>query len=283
MTRPISARTRVAGVVGQPVRHSLSPVIHNAWIDAAGLEAVYLAFEPAVERFEAFVEGLRGGLVLGLNVTTPFKERAFALSNDPDVSARGVQAANLLLFGEDGRITAQSTDGAGLLAALSAAERDLGAGPVVVLGAGGAARSVVQALRLQGAGEIRVVNRTLERARGLVGLDPARVFAYGWPDVGKALADAAVVVNATSLGMHGQPPLDLDLELAPPDALIAEIVYHPLTTPLLIQGRARGHRIVDGLDMLIGQAAPSFRALFGQPPPEVDVRALCEAALAERP
>ena len=283
MRLPITARTRIAGVVGHPVRHSLSPVIHNAWIEAAGLDAAYLAFEPPAEGFEAFVQGLRGGVILGLNVTTPFKERAFALAEDPDPGAADVEAANLLLFGEDGRIAARSTDGAGLLAALAAAGCDPAAGPVTVLGAGGAARSVVQALRRRGVGEIRVVNRTVDRARRLADADPGRIHAFGWSDLGKALGNAAAVINATSLGMHGQPPLQLELELAPPKALITDIVYHPLTTPLLAAARARGHRTVDGLDMLIGQAGPSFEALFGRPPPDIDVRTLCEMALAARP
>ena len=283
MNRPITAKTRVAGVVGHPVRHSLSPVIHNAWIQASGLDAVYLAFEPPPERFEAFVEGLRGRAVLGLNVTTPYKERALAVADDPDPDAALLKAANLLVFLEAGAIQARSTDGAGLLSALRAAEVDLESGPVVVLGAGGAARSVVLALRSAGAGEIRVVNRTPGRAQSLIDLDPARTFTLGWAEAGKALEGATAIINATSLGMDGQPPLDLALDAAPPGAVIADIVYHPLTTPLLSRARGRGHRTVDGLAMLIGQAAPSFEALFGRPAPDVDVRALCEAALAGRP
>ena len=283
MSRRITAQTQIAGVVGNPSRHSLSPVIHNAWLEAAGLDGVYLAFEPAAERFDAFIEGLRGGQVLGLNVTTPFKARAFALADVPDADAKLVQAANLLRFTEDGRIEAGSTDGRGQIAALQGAGFDLAEGPVVVLGAGGAARSIVHALRGHKVEAIRVVNRTLGSALQLVDLDPDRVFAYRWTDLGRALAGATAVINATSLGMEGQAALPFDLALAPPGALIADIVYHPLTTPLLAEARARGHRTVDGLDMLIGQAAPSFQALFGRPPPGIDVRALCEAALAERP
>ena len=281
MSRRITAQTRIAGVVGNPARHSLSPVIHNAWIEAAGLDGVYLAFEPAAERFDAFIEGLRGGQVIGLNVTTPFKARAFALADIPDAEAKLVQAANLLRFPEDGRIEAGSTDGRGQIAALTAAGFDLAEGPVVVLGAGGAARSIVHALRGHGVKQIRVVNRTLGSALRLVDVDPERIAAYRWTELPAAMADAAAVINATSLGMEGQASLSLDLNAAPAGALIADIVYHPLTTPLLEAARARGHRTVDGLAMLIGQAAPSFEALFGRPPPAVDVRALCEAALAD--
>ena len=283
MSRRITAQTRIAGVVGNPARHSLSPVIHNAWIEAAGLDGVYLAFEPAAERFDAFIEGLRGGQMLGLNVTTPFKARAFALADSPDADAKLVKAANLLRFTEDGRIEAGSTDGRGQIAALQGAGFDLAEGPVVVLGAGGAARSIVHALLGHGVAQVRVVNRTLGSAMQLVDVDPERVTAFRWTELRAARADAAAIINATSLGMEGQAPLPFDLDAAPVGALIADIVYHPLTTPVLAAARARGHRTVDGLDMLIGQAAPSFEALFGRPPPAVDVRALCEAALAERP
>ncbi len=283
MRRPITAQTRIAGVVGHPARHSLSPVIHNAWIEAAALDAVYLAFEPPVERFEAFIEGLRGRCVNGLNVTTPFKERAFALATESDPASAFIQAANVLAFAEDGAIAATSTDGEGLLAALEAAGVDFRLGPVVVLGAGGAARSIGHALRWGGAGEIRVVNRTLDRAQALIDLDPDRTFAYAWSDAAKAVDGASAIINATSLGMKGQPPLTLDLDPAPLTAVVADIVYHPLVTPLLDQARRRGRRTVDGLAMLIGQAAPSFEAFFGRPPPDLDVRALCEAALRDRP
>jgi shikimate dehydrogenase len=286
VTRKITAQTRVAGVIGNPVRHSLSPIIHNAWIEAAGIDAVYLAFEPPPERFEAFVNGLRGGVIRGLNVTMPFKERAFDLGDwvyDLDLDSHATKSANLLLFDESQKIQARSTDGIGVLAALEQVGVTPGRGPIVVLGAGGAARSAAYALRRDGAGDIRVVNRSLERAQAIVDIDPDRTFAYSWDQADEALEDASIVINATSLGMKGQPPLDLDLRDMPETAVVMEMVYHPLVTPLLDRARRRGHTIVDGLSMLIGQAIPSFEAFFGQPPPaDVDVRALCEAALAAR-
>ena len=285
MSRAITASTLVAGVVGHPARHSLSPVIHNAWIEAAALDAVYLAFEPPQVRFEHFVNGLRGGTVLGLNVTTPYKERAFSLADAGDEVAEAAMAANLLLFQPAGPIEARSTDGAGLIGALKAVSPKYASAPAVILGAGGAARSAVLALLHDSASaKVRIVNRSPARAKGLVDSNPKRVSAYGWPRAAEALAGAGVIINATTLGMHGHPPMPLDLQSAPEAAVVMDMVYHPLSTPLLERARAAGRPTVDGLDMLIGQAIPSFEALFGRPPPaEVDVRALCEAALAARP
>ena len=275
----VTAHTRLVGVVGHPVRHSLSPVIHNAWIEAAGLDAVYLALAPAREGFRALVEGLRGGVALGLNVTLPFKEEALALADQASDGARQAGAANLLLFGADGKIEARNTDGLGLLIALRGAGFEPQAGPVVVLGAGGAARGVVISLLEAGVPAVAIVNRTAERACAIAALDP-RISAHAWADAGALMKDAAAVVNATSLGMAGHPPLELDIAAAPKSAVVMDMVYRPLETDLLAQARRRGARAADGLAMLIGQAAPSFEAMFGRPPPDIDVRRLCEAALA---
>lgn len=281
MSPQITAQTRIAGVVGHPVRHSLSPVIHNAWLQAAGVDAVYLAFAPAEDGFATLVEGLRGGVVLGLNVTLPFKEQAAELADHRTPAAERAAAANLLLFGADGRITADNTDGVGLLAALAGAGF-APVGPVAVLGAGGAARGAVMSLLDSGAPSIRVVNRSLERARAIAALD-GRVSVHGWEDVGVALEGVAAVINATSLGMTGQPPLALQLDLAPPSAVVMDMVYKPLKTQLIRAAEVRGHPVADGLSMLIGQAVPSFTAMFDlEPPAGVPVRALCEEALGER-
>ncbi len=282
MRRTITATTAIAGVVGQPVRHSLSPVIHNAWIEATALDAVYLAFAPAGDGFAALVEGLKGGAALGLNVTLPFKQQALDLAGWADDSARRAGAANLLLFTGDG-IEARNTDGSGLMGALAGAGHRPTAGPAVVLGAGGAARGAVLALLDAGVGEVAVVNRTLERARAIADLDP-RVTFHGWDDLPAVLENAAAVINATSLGMTGQPPLEAALDAAPVTAVVMDMVYRPLETDLLRRARQRGHPTADGLAMLIGQAEPSFEALFGQTAPaDVDVRAICEAVLVERP
>ena len=278
MTRPTPAQTRLAGVVGHPVRHSLSPVIHNAWIEAAGLDAVYLALSPAREGFRALAEGLRGGVAVGLNITLPFKEEALALADRADDEVRRAGAANLLLFRADGTIEARNTDGPGLLIALGSAGFRPDAGRVVVLGAGGAARGAVTSLLAAGVPAVAVVNRTAERARAVAALDP-RISAHGWSEAAPVMTDAAAVINATSLGMVGQPPLEIDLAAAPKGAVVMDMVYRPLETEFLAQARKRGAPVADGLSMLIGQAVPSFEAMFGQPPPDVDVRGLCEAVL----
>ena len=275
----ISAQTRIAGVIGHPVRHSLSPVIHNAWIKAAGLDAAYLAFAPSEAGFEALVTGLRGQVVLGLNITIPFKERAAALADRRTTAVERAGAANLLMFEADGSVAADNTDGIGLMGALAEAGGLATLSPVVVLGAGGAARGAVLSLLDAGVSSIRLINRSRERAQAIAALD-ARVSAAGWDEAPFAMDGVAAVINATSLGMIGQPPLELSLERAPPTAVVMDMVYRPLRTELLKAAEARGHPTADGLSMLIAQARPSFEAFFGRPPPaEVDVRTLCEQAL----
>ena len=280
MSRPITARTLVAGVVGDPVRHSLSPVIHNAWIQAAGIDAVYLAFPAAADSFAGLVKGLAAGAAVGLNVTIPFKEQAAALADVRSVAAGRAGAANLLVLG-DGQVRADNTDGVGLLAALGEAGCRLHAGPVAVLGAGGAARGAVAALLDAGVTGVRLVNRSIERAKAIAAADD-RVIACEWNDVAHALDGVAAVINATSLGMTGQPPLELPLEAAPRGAVVMDMVYKPLKTELLRKAERLGLPTADGLAMLINQARPSFEAFFGRPPPDVDVRSLCERALGER-
>ncbi len=277
MRAPLTARTRLAGVVGHPARHSLSPVIHNAWLEAAGVDALYVAFDPAPDRFEAFVEGLRGGLVLGLNVTIPFKERALSLCDEASPEARRAGAANVLRFGEDGRIAGDNTDGSGLVAVLKAA--GCRTGRAALLGAGGAARGAAFALLDAGFEAVTIVNRTLPRAEEIAAAD-RRLSAIGWNEAAQAMRSADVLINATSLGMTGQPPLDLDLDALPATAVVMDMVYRPLRTGLLAAAEARGLKTADGLAMLIAQAAPSFEAFFGRPPPAgLDARALCVEAL----
>ncbi|HYD45259.1 MAG TPA: NAD(P)-binding domain-containing protein, partial [Phenylobacterium sp.] len=192
--RPISGATVVAGVAGAPVRHSLSPLIHNAWLAAAGIDGVYVAFSPPAGRFPAFAEGLRGGAVRGLNVTVPFKEDALALADAATPRAAAAGAANVLLFEPEGTIRADNTDGAGLIAAFAeqAPGFDLTTGPVVILGAGGAARGAAATLREAGAPQVRIVNRTASRAEAL-----ARALGVAAAaDAPATYADAAAVINA---------------------------------------------------------------------------------------
>ena len=273
---------RVAGVVGAPVRQSLSPLIHNTWIAAAGLDAVYAPFSPAPGRFEAFVEGLRGGGLCGLNVTLPFKEAALAIADRADAAAQACGAANLLLFDADGGIEARNTDGLGLLHAFAeqAPEWRPRGARVVVLGAGGAARAAVAALCSKGA-EVNVVNRTHARAVALVealGVGRA-VETSRLPDL---IGDATAIVNATAAGLEGAGELDVSLSRAKAGAVVMDMIYKPLRTPLLARAAACDLTAVDGLAMLIGQARPSFKALFGvEPPAHVDVRAIALSALGE--
>jgi shikimate dehydrogenase len=281
-----SGAAQVAGVVGAPVRQSLSPLIHNAWIADLGLDAVYAPFELSSDGFEAFVAGLRGGSIKGLNVTIPFKTRALALADHADQAARYAGAANVLVFGDNGRIEASNTDGAGMMAALveHAPSLDLARAPVVVLGAGGAARGAVPALLAAGASEVLIVNRTVERAEALAASFGSRVRGMSLDRIEEALQSAGLLLNATSGGMNDRDHLDLPLQAAPPTLVVMDMVYKPLRTSLLRHAERLGLKTVDGLAMLIGQARPSFQAFFGMTAPvDVDVRALALHALGERP
>ena len=281
MTHSITGASLVAGVVGRPVRHSLSPLIHNAWLAAANIDGVYVAFSPAETGFAALVDGFRGGVIRGLNVTLPFKAEALGIADQASNAARAAGAANLLVFREDDEIIADNTDGVGLLAALrDQASFAPSEGPIVVLGAGGAAQGAIAALLAAGAPQVRLVNRTRDKAQALADFFGAKVVVSGWDGLAAAQSSAAALINATSLGLAGGAALDLDLAPLPATAVVKDMVYKPLQTPLLAQARDRGLRTADGLAMLIGQAAPSFEAFFGRPPPpDVDVRALALKAL----
>ena len=277
----ITGAAMVAGIIGRPVTHSLSPVLHNAWIEAAGLNAVYAPFAPTAHGFRALVDGLRGGVIRGVNVTIPFKEEALAAADTASDRARLAGAANLLLFGADGTIHADNTDGLGMLLALGlqAPGFDVTAGPAVILGAGGAARGAAAALALANAPAVRILNRTVERA-GVLARDIGGPVTVATAD--DALADANLVVNATSLGLGGGPGPEVDLARAPATAVVLDMVYKPLRTEFLQRAAALGLRTVDGLEMLIRQAVPSFEAFYGQAPPDqVDVRALALKAVGE--
>jgi shikimate dehydrogenase len=271
----------VAGVIGRPVRHSLSPVLHNAWLAAADIDGVYIALSPAPERLAALIDGLRGGAVRGLNVTLPYKEQALALADQASDRAKEAGAANLLIFSDDGRVIADNTDGQGLLAAFAAQAPGfvVQAAPVVILGAGGAARAAAAAFVAAGA-RVRLINRTRLRAEVIAEAFGGSVRVFGWDQSAEALSGAGALVNATTLGMEGGEPLKLELNALPPEAAVMDMVYRPLRTELLIRAAGAGHCVVDGLEMLIRQAEPSFEAFFGRSPPaRVDTRALALAAL----
>lgn len=276
----ITGAARVAGIVGHPVAHSMSPVLHNAWLEAAGLNGVYAPFSPGETGLARFVAGMRGGVIAGVNVTIPYKEEALALADRASDLARLAGAANLLLFLPDGSVFADNTDGPGLLAALRIqAGHDPKAGPTVILGAGGAARGAAAALMLAGAPEVRLVNRTLVRAQAIADALGPTVSAYDEAQTNAALEGARLIVNATSLGLGGGPGPPADFAAAP-GAVVMDMVYKPLRTEFLSRGEAAGHATVDGLEMLIQQAVPAFEAFYGRPPPAgVDVRALALAHL----
>ena len=276
----LSGATRVAGVVGRPIAHSMSPILHNAWLAAAGIDGVYVPFSTEPGRFTAFAESLRGGSVAGLNVTLPFKGQALALADEATFRATSAQAANVLVFREDGTILADNTDGLGMLGAFAeqAPGFDAAAGPVVILGAGGAARGAAAAFVEAGCPQVRIVNRTLLKAQEIA--EPLGAVALSLNEAATAFEGAVAVVNATSAGLSGSAALDAPLEATPPGAVVMDMVYKPLKTPFLAQAEGLGRRTVDGLAMLIGQAVPSFEYFYGRPPPkDVDVRALAIAAL----
>ena len=273
----ITGRTIVAGVAGQPVGHSLSPILHNAWLKAAGIDGVYVAFPLDRWGFERFAKGLRGGAVRGVNVTIPFKAQALAVADQATDLARRSGAANVLTFEADGRILAHNTDGIGLLAAFAAQAPgwDAGLGPVAVLGAGGAARGAVAALLMAGTPRVFVINRTLARAEALARELGPKVAALPLTHAAGAFGQATAVINATSAGLAGEGGLDVPLAATQARCVVMDMVYKPLETPFLKEARALGRPTVDGLEMLIRQAEPAFEAFFGAcPPAEVDVRAL---------
>ena len=269
----ITGAALLGGIVGNPVSHSLSPVIHNAWLEAGGVDGAYVAFAPRdAAGVEALVAAGRAGLIAGVNVTAPFKEQAFALADEAAAAAQMTGSANILVF-EDGRVRADSADGAGVLYALAeqAPKLKLNGASVVMLGAGGAARAGAGALIEAGAA-LSILNRTRERAEALVAdLGPAVSVA---PDAG-VLEGADLVINALSVAP------DISLAALKPSAVVMDMTYKPVVTPLLAAARARGLTTVDGLAMLIGQAAPSFEAIFRRPPPPLDLRAILLNHLGE--
>jgi len=273
----ITGKTVVAGVVGRPVAHSLSPVLHNAWLATAGIDGVYVAFAPDAMGLERLANGFRGGAIRGVNVTIPFKEAALKIADRASPLAKAAGAANLLIFDRDGKITADNTDGAGLLGALAvqAPTWDVHNGPVTVLGAGGAARGAVAALLAAGAPKVWVLNRTLAKADAIAKSLGSRVLPLPYAHAASALQQTTAVINATSAGLSGDGALTLPLELTHPSTVVMDMVYKPLETPFLAQARALGRPTVDGLEMLIRQAIPSFEAFYGaRPPSDTDVRAL---------
>ena len=258
----------LAGVMGMPVAHSRSPRLHNHWIAQYGLTGSYVLLPVAPRNLQAALPGLPALGFAGCNVTLPHKVSAMALVHDVDANARRIGAINTIVVRPDGTLQGFNNDGFGYIQSLLDADPAwrADAGPITVLGAGGAARAVLVALAERGATEIRLVNRSAAKAVALAAEFSAPIRAFPWESRHDALADVAMLVNTTSQGMHGNPPLDLDLNDLPRHALVSDVIYVPLETPLLAQARARGNPTVNGLGMLMNQARPAFQAWFGVMP-----------------
>lgn len=263
----ISAKARLAGVLGWPVSHSRSPRLHGFWLEHYGIDGAYLPLPVRPERFKPAVRALVDLGFRGANVTVPHKLAAAELCDELTARAEAIGAVNTLVF-EDGRIRGDNTDGEGFLRNLTAGAPDWrpGDGPALVLGAGGAARAVLVALRDAGVPEIRLANRTRATAEALAAEFGVRIRPVDWAGRAAALGEVRLLVNTSSLGMAGQPPLELPLEGLAPQAVVTDLVYAPLTTALLADAAARGNRTVDGLGMLLHQAVPGFHAWFGREP-----------------
>ena len=255
----------LAGVMGWPVAHTRSPAIHNHWIAKYGLKGAYVQLPVQPERLEAAIRGLAALGFAGCNVTVPHKESAMRIMDELHPAARRVAAINTIVVQPDGRLLGMNNDGAGYIQSLRDADATWrgDAGPALVLGAGGAARAIVVALLDEGVPELRITNRTLERAQELANDFGDRVKVVPWAERNEAMAGVSLLVNTTSLGMHGQAPLDVALGALPLEAMVSDAVYIPLETPLLAQARMRGHRTVNGLGMLLNQARPAFQSWFG--------------------
>ena len=272
-----SGKARLAGVVGWPVSHSRSPRLHGAWLERHGLDGAYVPLPVAPADLALVLRALPRMGFRGVNLTVPHKEAALSLVDEVEPLAARIGAVNTLVVAEDGRLLGRNTDAFGFLEHLrrSAPGWSAAAGPALVLGAGGAARAVVAALAEAGLPEIRVANRNPARAEHLAADLGAQVRPVAWEQRAEAAAGAALLVNTTTLGMTGQPPLDMPLDALPPTAVVYDIVYAPLETALLAAARARGNRVVDGLGMLLWQAVPGFEAWFGvRPTVDESLRAL---------
>jgi shikimate dehydrogenase len=278
----LSDRFLLAGVMGWPVMHSRSPLLHNFWFKQHGLAGTYvpLAIEP--QGLAAALRALHPLGFAGVNLTIPHKQHAMTLVDEVDTVAVRIGAISCVVVRPDGTLFGSNNDCYGFIHNLKQEQPGwrAGAGPIVVLGAGGGARAVCYGLLQEGAREIRLVNRTLARARGIAAEFGDVIEALSWEERHDALEGAAMVVNATSQGMSGQPALDIRLDKLPRSALAADIIYVPLETPFLAAARMRGNRTVNGLGMLLHQGRPAWKAWFGidtQVTPEL--RTLLEQSL----
>jgi shikimate dehydrogenase len=275
-------RFLLTGVMGWPVMHSRSPMIHNHLLAKHGLAGAYVPLAIAPEQLGGALRGLAPLGFAGCNVTIPHKQQAMTIVDTVDDVARRIGAVSCVIVRPDGSLAATNNDCFGFIENMLQRQPSwrAEAGPAVVIGAGGGARAVVYALAQRGAPQIGVVNRTRGRAEELAREFGSPVTAIAWDDRERALDGAALLVNTTSQGMVGQTPLDLALDRLPASAIVADIVYAPLNTPLLAAARARGNPVVDGLGMLLHQVRPAWKAWFGiDPEISADLRAEVEATL----
>ena len=272
----------LAGVMGWPVGHSRSPMLHGYWLQKYGLPGAYVLLPVQPDRLPAALKGLPALGFAGCNVTIPHKVAAMELVDRVDPVAKRIGAINTIVVEADGTLTGYNNDGFGYVQSLRDAYADwrADAGPVMVLGAGGAARAIVASLVDAGAREVRICNRTPARAEAVAQAIGGPVSVLPWERRREALGDVALLVNTTSQGMSGQPPLDLDLGALPRETLVSDAIYIPLETPLLAAARARGNRTVNGLGMLLNQARPAFKAWFGvMPEITPELRRMIEATV----
>ena len=258
----------LAGVMGWPVAHTRSPAIHNHWIAHYGLKGAYVQLPVQPQNLEAAIRGLPALGFAGCNITVPHKVNAMQLMDTLHPAARRVAAINTVVVQADGSLLGMNNDGYGYIQSLRDAQPDWrgDAGPALVMGAGGAARAIVVALLDEGVPEVRLCNRTQEKAQALKDAFGDRVTVVPWADRNSAMAGVRLLVNTTTQGMHGQPALDVALDDLPAEALVSDAIYIPLETPLLAAARQRGHQTVNGLGMLLNQARPAFHAWFGVQP-----------------
>jgi len=265
-------KVKLAGVIGQPIAHSRSPHLHGHWLKRYGISGHYIPMEVAQSDLKSVLETLPKMGFQGVNVTLPHKEAVLELADSVTDRAALIGAANTLTFTADGRIQADNTDGVGFLANIQdyVPEWSAKSGPCVVFGAGGASRAIIAALSQAGAPLIRVTNRTRARSDALKDHFGAKIEVVDWVQAGNVLGDASLLVNTTSLGMQGKSALRVPLDGLRVETVVTDIVYTPLETELLRTAKAAGCRTVDGLGMLLHQAAPGFERWFGTAP-EVDV------------
>jgi shikimate dehydrogenase len=263
----LSGKARIAGIFGWPIAHSRSPRLHGFWLERHGIDGAYVPLAVAPEKFITAFRALPALGFRGVNITVPHKEAALANCDEADALARRIGAVNTVVVDPAGRLIGSNSDAFGFTESLRHSVRwEAKAGPAVVLGAGGAARAIVVALIDAGVPEVRLVNRTRRRADALAAEFGGRTTAVDWSARTEALAGAALLVNTTTLGMEGHDALELDLARLPATAVVTDIVYTPLETPLLRAAAARGNATVDGLGMLLYQALPGFEKWFGVRP-----------------